>query len=201
MSGGFSANFVPSGLDVLLQGFAQSAAQILEPGRLVNPLCNWYFMAASSVIIVLLGWGITDRIVEPRLAGTVVDGEEADSHTLERLDAKERRALFAAAVVAVFFALLVVAAAAPEGAVLRSPSGSLTDFDAPLMRAIVPLLFLFFLVTGLTYGAACPSLRPECRIGTMVGTMLPYSSTFILVWTALLLVGWGSDMPLGLGAG
>ena len=75
VSGGFSANFVPSGLDVLLQGFTQSAAQILEPGRVVNPLCNWYFMTASCLVIVLLGWWITDRVVEPRLMATRVDGD------------------------------------------------------------------------------------------------------------------------------
>ena len=31
VSGGFAANFIPSGLDPLLQGFTQSAAQIFEP--------------------------------------------------------------------------------------------------------------------------------------------------------------------------
>ena len=36
VSGGFSANFIPSGIDPLLQGFTQSAAQILDPERLVN---------------------------------------------------------------------------------------------------------------------------------------------------------------------
>lgn len=36
VSGGFSANFLPSALDPLLQGFTQSAAQIIDPGRQVN---------------------------------------------------------------------------------------------------------------------------------------------------------------------
>src|SRR5690606_41302636 len=45
----------------------QSAAQILAPERLVNRLCNWWFTAASGVLIVSLGWFVTDRIVEPRL--------------------------------------------------------------------------------------------------------------------------------------
>ncbi|MCA1732250.1 MAG: AbgT family transporter, partial [Acidobacteria bacterium] len=40
VSGGFSANPVPSALDPLLQGLTQSAAQIIDPTRLVNPLCN-----------------------------------------------------------------------------------------------------------------------------------------------------------------
>jgi len=43
VSGGFSANFIPSGIDPLLQGFTQSAAQILDPDLPVNPLCNLWF--------------------------------------------------------------------------------------------------------------------------------------------------------------
>jgi p-aminobenzoyl-glutamate transporter AbgT len=36
-------------------------------------------------------------------------------------------------------------------------------------------------------------------IGTLVATMLPYSLTFIVAWTALLLVWWGLGLPLGIG--
>src|SRR5690606_5538793 len=43
VSGGFSANFVPSSLDPLLAGLTQEGAQIIAPEYLVNPLCNWLF--------------------------------------------------------------------------------------------------------------------------------------------------------------
>ena len=65
VSGGFSANPLPSALDPLLQGFTQPAAQILDPSVQVNPLCNWYFTAASSLLIVGLGWLLTDRLLSP----------------------------------------------------------------------------------------------------------------------------------------
>src|SRR5699024_10834351 len=42
VSGGFSANFIPSGIDPLLQGFTQSAARIIDPAIQINPLNNWY---------------------------------------------------------------------------------------------------------------------------------------------------------------
>jgi aminobenzoyl-glutamate transport protein len=44
VSGGFSANFIPSSLDPLMSGLTQSATQILDATRTVNPLSNWYFM-------------------------------------------------------------------------------------------------------------------------------------------------------------
>jgi aminobenzoyl-glutamate transport protein len=79
VSGGFSANFIPSSIDPLLQSFTQSAAQIADPDIILNPLNNWYFTSASTLVIVLLGWLITDKIVEPRLKNTTVELEEGDS--------------------------------------------------------------------------------------------------------------------------
>lgn len=74
VSGGFGANFIPSGIDPLLQSFTQSAAQIINPTMSINPLNNWGFASASSLFIVLLGWYITDKIIEPRLKNSPVDG-------------------------------------------------------------------------------------------------------------------------------
>ena len=67
VSGGFSANPVPSALDPLLQGFTQPAAQIIDAAYQVNPLCNYFFTASSCLLIVLLGWFLTDKVLEPRL--------------------------------------------------------------------------------------------------------------------------------------
>src|SRR5690606_25830207 len=70
VSGGFSATFIPSSLDPLLQGLSQAGAQILDPDIVLNPLNNYFFTTASSLLIVGLGWFLTDRVVEPRLKGT-----------------------------------------------------------------------------------------------------------------------------------
>ncbi len=77
VSGGFAANFIPSGIDPLLAGFTQEAAQILDPEYVVNPLSNLFFTGLSSILIVSIGWYITDRIIEPRLANTEID-EDAE---------------------------------------------------------------------------------------------------------------------------
>jgi p-aminobenzoyl-glutamate transporter AbgT len=92
VSGGFSANFVPSGIDPLLQGFTQEAAQIIDPAVQLNPLNNWFFTAASSIIIILLGWYLTDKVVEPRLKSTQVDANEAELPKMEPLQPKEKSA-------------------------------------------------------------------------------------------------------------
>ncbi|MDH3778499.1 MAG: AbgT family transporter, partial [Gammaproteobacteria bacterium] len=93
VSGGFSANFVPSSLDPLLQGLTQAGAQILDPAVIVNPLNNYFFTTASSVLIVGLGWYITDKIVEPRIMATEVDGDAEDLPVMHDLQDNERKGL------------------------------------------------------------------------------------------------------------
>ena len=73
VSGGFSANFVPSSLDPLLQGLTLEGARLLDPDIAVNTLNNYFFTTASSILIVSLGWYITDKVVEPRVSGVEID--------------------------------------------------------------------------------------------------------------------------------
>lgn len=159
VSGGFSANFLPSSLDPLLQGFTQKAAQIIDPSRSVNPLCNWGFMSASCLVIVGVGWYVTDRIIEPRLRRLPVDGEHIDSSNMDHLSPNERRGL--AAGFAVLAALLVALAwiAWPADSPFRTADGDLVGRDAPLMKAIVPLIFLLFLLPGAAYGYVAGTIK------------------------------------------
>jgi aminobenzoyl-glutamate transport protein len=123
VSGGFSANFVPSSLDPLLSGLTQSAAQILDKTRTVNPLCNWFFTGASSVLIVAVGWYLTDKVIEPRLRKVALDGDPADIPHIEELGPKERRGLLFAMITLVLGLGVLFAVSAPETSPMRSPTG------------------------------------------------------------------------------
>ena len=152
VSGGFSANFIPSGIDPLLQGFTQSAAQIIDPAIQINPLNNWFFTAASSILIILVGWYITDKIVEPRLKNVKVEVDEADLPKMEKLNKREKRSLYTAVFVMLLSLVGLFLWAAPVDSALRAPDGEITSFQAPLMRSIVPLIFIIFLIPGVIYG-------------------------------------------------
>jgi aminobenzoyl-glutamate transport protein len=161
VSGGFSANPVPSSLDPLLQGLTQSGAAILDPARQVNPLANWYFTAASCLLIVLIGWFLTDRVIEPRLRRTApVDGDPAEMPKVAGVTEAEGRGLLWGGIAFLVGLLTLVVLVVPEGSALRSPTtGSPTASDAPLMQAIVPLIFLLFLVPGVVYGFAAGTYK------------------------------------------
>jgi aminobenzoyl-glutamate transport protein len=159
VSGGFSANFIPSAIDPLLAGLTQEAAQIMAPDRLVNPLANWYFTAASSFLIILVGWYLTDKVVEPRLKSVVVDGDVAEIPQMEALTQPERRGLTAALVAMLLGLAVLIIVTLPGDSPMRAPDGEITASTAPLMQSIVPLIFLLFLIPGVVYGYMAKTVK------------------------------------------
>lgn len=153
VSGGFSANFVPSAIDPLIQGFTQTSAQMLDPNIQLNPLNNYYFTAISSLVVIAIGWFITDKVIEPRLKNTPLDGDQGDMPRLDDVTAQDRKAFYSAVITMVVGICLLVLAAWPQTSPLRDPqTQELASFGAPLMQSIVPLIFLLFVVPGIVHG-------------------------------------------------
>jgi para-aminobenzoyl-glutamate transporter family len=158
VSGGFSANFIPSGIDPLIMSFTQEAAQILDPDMMINPLNNIFFTGLSSILIVTVGWYVTDKIVEPRLADAEIDADEEDLPHMETVTDKESKAFWVATAAMGLALVGLILWAFPQDSALRGPDlvnpeiNSLVSFSAPLMRMIVPLIFVFLLIPGVVYG-------------------------------------------------
>ena len=152
VSGGFSANFIPSGIDPLIAGFTQSAAQVFDPNYIVNPLSNIYFTALSSILIVAVGWWVTEKVIEPRLSKIEIDQDAEEAPNLGEISELESRAFRRALIAMGTGVVILIALLIPEASPLRSTSGELTAFDAPIMQSIVPLIFILFIIPGIVYG-------------------------------------------------
>lgn len=165
VSGGFSANFVPSSIDPLLSGLTQTGARIVDADYVVNPLCNWFFTGVSSIVIVLLGWAVTAWIVEPKLRSAQVDGDPKAMPQMPDLTPADLRGMWAGLAVMFLFMVLFATWALIPGSALQAapPQGEtwplyqrLTSMKegsrAALMSAIVPLIFLFFVIPGVVHG-------------------------------------------------
>jgi aminobenzoyl-glutamate transport protein len=181
VSGGFSATFIPTSLEPMLTGISQSAVGILDQQLALNTLNNYFFTAASAILLVLVGWFITDKIVEPRLiANAPVDGDTKDLPKLESLSSQERKGLWLAFGSMVIGLAIIIAFAAQTGSAWRAPApdGSMTASAAPLMRSIVPFIFFFFLLPGIIYGYSVGSFKSHRDIiqgmSKSMGTMAYY---------------------------
>lgn len=98
-------------------------------------------------------WYLTDKILEPRLQRTHrVNNDEVDVPAMNEVTDKELKAFRIASIVMMAAIVGFFALALPESSTLRDANGSLTSFSAPLMKSIVPLIFIFFLLPGLVYG-------------------------------------------------
>lgn len=158
VSGGFSATFfVPSSLDPLLAGLTQASARLsADPAAaqlVINPLNNYFFTTASTFLIVIIGWVLTDKFIEPRLKNTAIDGDPAELPKMDALQPHERKGLRWATFAMVLSGVLLMVSAMPETSAWRSPlNGELTHSSAPLMQSIVGIIFVFFLIPGVVYG-------------------------------------------------
>ncbi|MFN0137877.1 MAG: AbgT family transporter [Phycisphaerae bacterium] len=143
VSGGFGGGFFPTGGDGALTGFAQDAARIIDPTYNVNILHNLFFKSGSAVVIMLAGWFVTDRIVEPRLMRTnKLETDIADTAVINEmsLTGGERRALFAAiganvVVMVAFLAMILI-----PGAPLHGPGQQLLADGSALVQHRVSIL-------------------------------------------------------------
>jgi aminobenzoyl-glutamate transport protein len=203
VSGGFSANPLISTLDPMLAGITRAGAALLDSDYVVNPLSNYYFTASSSFIIMLAGWYLTDRVIEPRLRGTAIDGDPDGMPKLDKPGPRETRALWAALGVMVLGASLLVAWAWPETSALRSPAPERSLIrsgpnGSPLMGAIVPLIFLLFVVPGIVYGYAAGTFKTHHDvIAGMKKSMGSMAYYLVLVFFAALFIDAFNKSNLG----
>jgi aminobenzoyl-glutamate transport protein len=181
VSGGYAGNLMPGQIDVLLFGFTQEAARIVDPAWTMNPLGNWYFIAAIVALFTPIIWFVTDRIIEPRLGqwhGVVDEDLQRDLDKSE-VTIDERRGLRRAGLVAL---LLVAGFAAlalwPGYTPFINEEAEGTARLQPLYASLIAFFFLLFLLTGTAFGKAAGTVKGSSDIMAMmqhgVRTMAPY---------------------------
>ena len=144
---GFSANLIVAGTDALLAGISTEAVRIVNPTYQVSIVSNWYFMAVSTFVLAAIGTYVTVKIIEPRLGKYT--GKKQISN--EAVTDVEKAGLRKSGIYTAIYLLIIVAAVIPVNSFLRNAkTGSL--MNSPLLDAIVPLLFLMFLIAGTVYG-------------------------------------------------
>ncbi|MGL5757403.1 AbgT family transporter [Plesiomonas sp.] len=198
VSGGFAANFIPCGNDALLQGFTQAAARLLDGDYTVNTLCNVFFGMASSVMITLVGWWVTERIVEPRVSKMQLNDELPEPEDMTAYSEADNRGFRAASLTMLGGLLLLAALLWPETSPLRAADGSLTSYSAPVMKSIVPLIFLLFIFPGIVYGRVAGTFKSgKDVIDAMSSTMSKMGSYMVMAFFCAQFIKAFGDSNLG----
>ena len=203
VSGGYSANLLIGTIDPLLSGLSQEAARIVDPAYVVSPVANWYFMAASTPVITLLGWFVAERFTAPRFPDHQQVAGEEDASFARDLTVEERRGLrFAGSAILLMTVGLIWAmlppGSAPGAGFLRNPAdGDL--LNSPLLSGVVAIIFLFGVGSGIAYGVGAKTIRNDNDvIKGMSASMSTLGGYLVLVFFAAQFVAFFNWTQLGL---
>ncbi|MBU9828143.1 p-aminobenzoyl-glutamate transporter [Rahnella perminowiae] len=173
---GFTANLLIVTTDVLLSGLSTEAAKAINPAVQVSVIDNWYFMAASVIVLTIVGAILTDKFVEPRLP--VYHGERNEE--MKKLTPEQNRGLMASGIAALVFIALVALLVVPEAAPLRNPkTGGI--IPSPFIQGIVPLIILFFFVISVPYGMVTKQIRSASDVPDLLVDPMKSMAGFIVM--------------------
>lgn len=182
VSGGFGANFLPTGLDPMIAAFTEPAAQIIDADYTVNPLSNYYLMAASVPLIGLVGTWVTEKILVPRLGpykpGSDIEIEEENpirQHEVKAL----KWSIVATLIVLGLFMLTII----PADGLLRGeidPNTGSRSFR-PFYDSLVPIMFVTFFVAGLVYGIVAKTIKSDKDVTQMTAKSMSTMGMYIVI--------------------
>lgn len=172
---GFTANIFIAGTDALLSGISTEIAKSIDPNMIVTPLDNWFFMSASTFLLAFLGALVTEKFVEPRL-GTYKGEKQAGQNELSPL---ENRALRNTGIVALIYIGIIVTLMLIPNSPLLNDDG--TILRSPFLSGIVPILFLFFLITGITYGVSVKKIKTTADVPNIMAEAIKDLSSYIVL--------------------
>lgn len=195
VSAGFSANLLITALDPLLAGFSQAGAQLLDKSYQVSATANWWFMIASTFVLTLTGWWVTARIVEPRLSTAAHDYGPVKNERYANVSDDNMRRGLQAALVSVVISLAVVLA------MIFVPAAPLYGEGKRFERwieAIVPLILILFLISGLVYGFKVRTLQSEKDVARLMSeTMSALGPYIVLAFFAAQFIAFFNHSNLG----
>jgi aminobenzoyl-glutamate transport protein len=182
VSGGFGANFLPTGLDPMIAAFTEPAANLIDPAYTVNPLSNYYLMAASVPLVGIAGTWVTEKILVPRLgeyqpeAGVVVEASN-------EVTARERKALKWSLLAVVGVLILVAAAIIPPNGLLRGDINPETGNPSmqPFYNSLVPIMFIIFFVAGLVFGIISKTIKTDKDVSDMTAKSMSTMGLYIVI--------------------
>lgn len=176
VSGGWSANLLIGSNDPMFAGMSTAAAQTLNPDYVVQPIANWYFMFASTFLLVIVGTFITDKIIEPRLPKY----KEVSSEEAEGITENEKRGMKFATISIIIFIAIVLLLVLPQNGLLRDPETN-GILSSPFMSSIIVIMMLLFLIPGIAFGYGAKTIKSEKDIISLMEKSISGLSSFIVL--------------------
>lgn len=162
--------------DPMFAGMSTQAAQMIDPNYNVLPVCNWYFMIASTFLITIIGTFVTDKIIEPRLAPYVPDASEQ----VQDIGENEKRGMRWAGITALVYIAIMAMLVVPQNGLLRNPETH-AFLSSPFMSGIIFFMMLLFLLPGLAYGIGAGVIKNDKDVVELMNKTISGLSSFMVL--------------------
>lgn len=160
----FAVNILIAPLDGMLTEITNEAIS-LAGGSPITIVANYYFAAASTVILSIVAAIVTDRIIEPRLGTYEAVALAQDEAAPDDEDAAaEARGLRYALVAFLGLLVIILLLTLPAGAPLRDPETGAIIGNTPFMDSLIFIITLFFLLAGIGYGIGAKTINSSADI-------------------------------------
>jgi aminobenzoyl-glutamate transport protein len=175
----FGVNVLIKPLDGILTEITNDAIHLLNPAISIDLTANFWFSAASVLMLTVVVTLITERIIEPRLG--VYEGE-VPGEAGEGITAEESRGLryttYALLATLALFALLTL----PPGAPLRNPDTGAIVGNSPFMDSLIVVIAALFLAMGVAFGIGANTMKNSLDvINAIVKTIAGLSGLIFLL--------------------
>ncbi|GAA3104482.1 AbgT family transporter [Streptomyces rectiviolaceus] len=179
---GYAAGFSIGALDALYTGITQQAAAVVPGGESAptHILINYFFTAAASCVLALIGGFLISRVLEPRLPQPDPDADADDGTSVTvTVTARQRTGLLRSGLAVLLYAAVVVTCWLLPGSPLRGEGGALVP--SPVLNGIVPLLFVAFVLAGVVYGRTVGTLKRADDAPRMMAESITGMSGYIVL--------------------
>lgn len=179
VSGGWSANLLIGTNDPMFAGMSTQAAQQINPNYIVQPTSNWYFMIASTILITLIGWYVTDKIIEPRL-GKYSSNDIQEEGDIKKISDLENRGLKFAGVATLVYVGLVAFCVIPHNS-LFGPQNDQTFMQSVFMKSIIVFMMLLFMIPGIAFGVGAKVIKNDNDVVDLMSKAISGLASFMVL--------------------
>ncbi len=169
----FMANLIPTPNDAMLFEITNESIA-LAGGAPISITADYFFQAASALLLTVVIGFVIVRIVEPRLGkyDPSQAGDPDQAAAADEIDpALEARGLRRAGLAFLVVLGVVLLATLPPGAPLRDPETGAIIGQTPFMGSLLFIVMLCFFIPGIAYGSAVGKYKgPNDVIAAVVKT-------------------------------
>ncbi|GAA0367961.1 hypothetical protein GCM10008932_19770 [Alkalibacterium iburiense] len=177
--GGFAANLIPGMSDALVYAFTEPAAALVDGSISLNVLMNYYFIAFSAPVLLVVIYWILKKYTLPRMGEYKPEGQKIQE--AKEFSDRERKAIKWANWSFVLVVLALVALTVPSSGLLRNQeTGSIVN-DSPLMNGIGLIMTILFFILGLVYALAAGTMKNSREFSKMLSDSMSSMGSFIVI--------------------